>query len=667
MGRVGPEGETEKMATGSGTGLGFGTLATGAGFAGVVGVVVAGVLIYQVAFAPGPDDTPPPPTPVAQEAEPSAPSSGDDAGPSVAETAPSSPPPAEEPSVPVAPSFDLVRIDAAGGALIAGQSEALADLRLLLDGEEIHVASSDAGGAFVAMFQILPSDRPRVLSLEMIRQDGSPLVSGQSVIISPTLRPAQQPERQVVSEAPSAGPETPVDSGLTDLALAEGEDPVPAGSVTAPGPVAPDLPDTPPAGASSPDTEAPDILAPDALAPDAGDAATELAALTTLPGNDPATRGLSPSSAAAGAPPAGAVEIPDATGDTALAPSATDAPAPTQDTAPDREDAPQIAGTEEAPAPAAGPAADDPAVPDLLTTTPSGGAPSPGETTGPDIDVAQAPSAVPPRPQAAGDAIIAEAPAAGDGAAELPTLQATAPDPATPAPAPAPSGAGQAPAGEAAVHRAARDDPAGPAGPAVPATPTGTDAIDRTDPPQAPTVEARTPTVLLADGDGIRVIQTGDAAGAQRRISLDTIAYDTEGDVQLAGRGSAEADVRFYLDNQPIQVARIDLAGSWRTRLPQVDPGTYTLRLDELTPAGLVQSRIETPFLREEPETVAAVTAQGGENVITVQWGNTLWGIAQQQLGEGVAYVQIFEANRDQIRNPDLIYPGQIFTIPDAD
>jgi len=201
----------------------------------------------------------------------------------------------------------------------------------------------------------------------------------------------------------------------------------------------------------------------------------------------------------------------------------------------------------------------------------------------------------------------------------------------------------------------------------VPATPTGTDAIDRTDPPQAPTVEARTPTVLLADGDGIRVIQTGDAAGAQRRISLDTIAYDTEGDVQLAGRGSAEADVRFYLDNQPIQVARIDLTGSWRTRLPQVDPGTYTLRLDELTPAGLVQSRIETPFLREEPETVAAVTAQGGENVITVQWGNTLWGIAQQQLGEGVAYVQIFEANRDQIRNPDLIYPGQIFTIPDAD
>ena len=125
--------------------------------------------------------------------------------------------------------------------------------------------------------------------------------------------------------------------------------------------------------------------------------------------------------------------------------------------------------------------------------------------------------------------------------------------------------------------------------------------------------------------------------------------------------------MRFYLNNQPIHLAPIDLQGGWRTALPRVDPGTYTLRLDEVSADGSVQSRIETPFLREEPEAVAAITSSSGENVITVQWGHTLWGIAQQHLGEGVMYVQIYEANRDQIRNPDLIYPGQIFTIPGAD
>ncbi|MEL6419634.1 MAG: LysM peptidoglycan-binding domain-containing protein, partial [Pseudomonadota bacterium] len=51
---------------------------------------------------------------------------------------------------------------------------------------------------------------------------------------------------------------------------------------------------------------------------------------------------------------------------------------------------------------------------------------------------------------------------------------------------------------------------------------------------------------------------------------------------------------------------------------------------------------------------------------ITVQTGNTLWGIARERYGEGILYVQVFEANKSQIRNPDLIYPGQVFNLPDG-
>ncbi len=61
-----------------------------------------------------------------------------------------------------------------------------------------------------------------------------------------------------------------------------------------------------------------------------------------------------------------------------------------------------------------------------------------------------------------------------------------------------------------------------------------------------------------------------------------------------------------------------------------------------------------------EPTPAAPVT-------VTVQPGFTLWAIAEGQLGEGVMYVQVYEANRDKIRDPDLIYPGQVFTIPAAD
>ncbi|NBO21267.1 MAG: LysM peptidoglycan-binding domain-containing protein, partial [Rhodobacteraceae bacterium] len=58
------------------------------------------------------------------------------------------------------------------------------------------------------------------------------------------------------------------------------------------------------------------------------------------------------------------------------------------------------------------------------------------------------------------------------------------------------------------------------------------------------------------------------------------------------------------------------------------------------------------------PETPAAPVT------ITVQPGYSLWKIARENLGEGVLYVQVFEANKDQIKNPDLIYPGQVFTLP---
>lgn len=51
---------------------------------------------------------------------------------------------------------------------------------------------------------------------------------------------------------------------------------------------------------------------------------------------------------------------------------------------------------------------------------------------------------------------------------------------------------------------------------------------------------------------------------------------------------------------------------------------------------------------------------------VTVQPGFTLWGIAQERYGNGVLYVQVFEANRDKIKDPDLIYPGQVLSVPET-
>ena len=53
-----------------------------------------------------------------------------------------------------------------------------------------------------------------------------------------------------------------------------------------------------------------------------------------------------------------------------------------------------------------------------------------------------------------------------------------------------------------------------------------------------------------------------------------------------------------------------------------------------------------------------------GKTLIIVQKGDALWNIAYQRLGVGNRYIDIFELNKDKIQNPDLIYPKQLFIIP---
>lgn len=51
----------------------------------------------------------------------------------------------------------------------------------------------------------------------------------------------------------------------------------------------------------------------------------------------------------------------------------------------------------------------------------------------------------------------------------------------------------------------------------------------------------------------------------------------------------------------------------------------------------------------------------------TVQPGDTLWKISEEHYGAGSKYMQIFEANRDLLEDPNKIFPGQELKIPDLD
>jgi nucleoid-associated protein YgaU len=276
------------------------------------------------------------------------------------------------------------------------------------------------------------------------------------------------------------------------------------------------------------------------------------------------------------------------------------------------------------------------------------------------------------------------------------------------------------------------------AGPATAEAPAAADEPSA----QVAAAEPAAPEVLIIDNAGVRR-QSG--AGSVTEIVIDTIGYGATGEVEIAGRGIAGQFARLYLDNADITVVGIGEDGGWGVVLTDVEPGLYTLRVDQTDGTGKVTSRFETPFQREAPDTVIAAlqqpqpetkdtatepaaaatapssadagaesaaapataapegtaapepdtapnTASGivpepvtaGETtavaapapettpspatraaIVTVQPGFTLWRIARENYGDGFLYVKVFEANKDLIRDPDLIYPGQIFSIPD--
>ncbi|UWR82922.1 LysM peptidoglycan-binding domain-containing protein [Phaeobacter inhibens] len=203
-------------------------------------------------------------------------------------------------------------------------------------------------------------------------------------------------------------------------------------------------------------------------------------------------------------------------------------------------------------------------------------------------------------------------------------------------------------------------------------------AVTATAPETAPEQRA----VLRSDASGVTLVQppTPTLAEAPETVALDTISYDAEGAVVLSGRVRSDAVVRAYLDNAAVADLPVDEEGRWSGVLPDVAPGIYALRLDALDTEGKVLSRLETPFKREAPEVLqpsleaTATDATSPDaaptgtkplvRLVTVQEGDTLWAISRERYGDGLLYVRVFDANREAIRDPDLIYPGQVFSVP---
>jgi len=181
--------------------------------------------------------------------------------------------------------------------------------------------------------------------------------------------------------------------------------------------------------------------------------------------------------------------------------------------------------------------------------------------------------------------------------------------------------------------------------------------------------DAQALAVILPDAGGtpVEVLQNlqpapgeGIASGG---LSIDSVDYGESGDVTVGGSAPPGTRVRVYLDNELVAEAESDADGRWAARPDgPVAAGLHRLRVDQVDGNGAVVARVETPFQHD-----AMMAGLGDGATVIVQPGNSLWRIARRVYGEGPRYTIIYEANRGQIRDPDLIYPGQVFVMPTDD
>ncbi|MGI9491802.1 MAG: LysM peptidoglycan-binding domain-containing protein, partial [Geminicoccaceae bacterium] len=173
------------------------------------------------------------------------------------------------------------------------------------------------------------------------------------------------------------------------------------------------------------------------------------------------------------------------------------------------------------------------------------------------------------------------------------------------------------------------------------------------------------PVAVLLDkekgGEG-KILQAPGKLQGEGQLALKLVDYDDEGAIKLSGEAPPGVPVRVYIDNEPAALVIGDSKGYWITTLDRDLPGgDYTLRLDQLDNKGQTVARLETPLTRV---TTPPVEGEDKVDYVVVQPGNSLWRIARRLSGDGFNYVYIFEANQAQIRDPNVIYPGQVFEVP---
>ncbi|MGH6762791.1 MAG: Ig-like domain-containing protein [Phyllobacterium sp.] len=216
-------------------------------------------------------------------------------------------------------------------------------------------------------------------------------------------------------------------------------------------------------------------------------------------------------------------------------------------------------------------------------------------------------------------------------------------------------------------------------------------------PSDAPAVAAKPPELAPEPAPAVKA----PAALVPARVSVE--AVEIEGNtIFVAGAAQAGKRVNVYANDTLLGSAIATPDGRFLVQTEHaLTVGDYIIRADMTEPnSNEVIGRAAVPFHREQGENIAAVapsTPQSAQSQaetpdpeaatahdanqprddttarplekadgsVIIRRGDTLWTISRRVYGKGIRYTTIYLANSDQIKDPDMIWPGQVFSLPE--
>ncbi|MGB1894518.1 MAG: LysM peptidoglycan-binding domain-containing protein [Candidatus Puniceispirillaceae bacterium] len=147
-------------------------------------------------------------------------------------------------------------------------------------------------------------------------------------------------------------------------------------------------------------------------------------------------------------------------------------------------------------------------------------------------------------------------------------------------------------------------------------------------------------------------------------IYIGTLSWSAKNILQIKGKSNGGAAVTGSFAGQSFADVSLDEQGNWSTKIsvPATQSGMALIQANllDVDNSLILSTQVDVDLAQLD------VGLDGSEMVI-IRKGDMLWRIAYRTYGSGIRYLDILKRNARQINNPDLIYPAQVFALPDAD